>query len=354
MIGSSVLTWLLALLIPLLSILALLVAAHFVLRSSRARWPRVWRAWKKLRIPFGASLFAVAARTVVRQRRELDDLQDGLDHLLTIVVIAAVIWLLATLSLYALSLSERRLLQRLPSDRDRRRAKTQVGLIRRLLVVAFVLIGAAMILLTFDGMDRIGAGILASAGLLSVVAGLAAQSSLANLFAGIQLAFSDALRIDDVVVVEGEWGWIEDVTLTYVVVRIWDDRRLILPSTYFTTTPFTNWTRTGEQIIGQVLFHLDWRTDVERLRTYFDEIMAETPLWDRRSGSVRVTDAVDGVLTVRVVVSAADSDDLFLLQCLVREKFASWLREHNPEALPQQRVQMLPPADMSGREPSSD
>jgi hypothetical protein len=178
---------------------------------------------------------------------------------------------------------------------------------------------------------------LASAGVISIVAGLAAQTSLVNVFAGMQLAFTDAIRVDDVVVVQKEWGRIEEITLTYVVVHIWDDRRLILPSTYFTTTPFENWTRRQSEVMGTVEFDLDWRGPVEDMRAELRNVLAGTNLWDERVGVLQITEATGGFVRVRILVSAADSAALFDLRCLIREAMVTFLQQGHPEALPQQR-----------------
>ncbi len=316
-----------------------LLVANFLFKLLQHRSPASWRVWKRVRRPLTATVLAAILDSVVLVGWPAGDARRVVKHILLIAVIGSVVWLLATLAIYLFTLSERRLVGRLGSERDRRRAHTQLRLTRRLITAAFAVVGVGLILLTFPGVQRLGAGVVTSAGLLSVVAGLAAQSSLANLFAGIQLAFSDAIRIDDIVVVEDEWGQIEDITLTYVVVRIWDERRMILPSTYFTTTPFTNWTRTGTQIAGPVLFQLDWRTDIDALRSALDDLLSRTQLWDGRTKSLLVTDTSTGALTVRVVVSAANADDLFALQCRIREEFATWMCHHDPDALPRQRMQ---------------
>jgi hypothetical protein len=210
-------------------------------------------------------------------------------------------------------------------------------LARRIGAALVVVLAAGSVMLTFPAIQALGAGLLASAGLISIVAGLAAQTSLVNVFAGIQLAFTDAIRVDDVVVVQKEWGRIEEITLTYVVVHIWDDRRLILPSTYFTTTPFENWTRRQSEVMGTVEFDLDWRAPVEDMRAELRTVLAGTDLWDERVGILQITDATGGFVRVRILVSAADSAALFDLRCLVREAMVSFLQQGHPEALPQQR-----------------
>lgn len=223
-------------------------------------------------------------------------------------------------------------------NRVARRMQTQLLLVRRIVVVVVGVLAVAAALLTFPGAQAAGASLLASAGLASVIAGLAAQSTLANVFAGMQLAFSDAIRIDDVVIVEDEFGRVEEITLTYVVVKLWDQRRMVLPSTYFTTTPFENWTRSTSDLTGAVMLDLDWRLDVDALRNELDAILAGTPLWDGRVANVSVTDATGGRIQVRVLVSAQDASTLWDLRVLVRERLVDWVRRDAPQALPGQRV----------------
>lgn len=221
-----------------------------------------------------------------------------------------------------------------------RRIKTQVQLIKRLVNVVIALVTVAFALFTFPQVQAIGAGILASAGVISVIGGLAAQATLGNLFAGIQLAFSNAIRVDDVVVVEGEWGRIGEITLSYVVVYIWDERRLVVPSTYFTSQPFETWTRHGAHVLGVVTFDLDWRVPINELRTYHEALLNSTPLWDGRIHNVVAVDSTGGYVRVRCVASAKDSTDQWDLRCLIREKVIEWVRTTHPEALPVTRVSL--------------
>lgn len=223
-----------------------------------------------------------------------------------------------------------------------RRIKTQVQLIKRLVNVIIGIVAIALALFTFPQVQAVGAGLLASAGVLSVIGGLAAQATLGNLFAGIQLAFSNAIRVDDVVVVEGEWGRVGEITLSYVVVYIWDERRLIVPSTYFTSKHYETWTRHGPKVLGIVLFDLDWRVPIDRLRAFYEDLLANTPLWDGRVQNVLAVDATGGYVTVRCVASAKDSSDQWDLRCLIREKVIEWVRTEHPEALPLTRVHMAP------------
>ncbi|AVG23862.1 mechanosensitive channel [Pontimonas salivibrio] len=224
------------------------------------------------------------------------------------------------------------------NNADTRRIATQLRLLRRLgnAVIGIVTIGLA--LFTFPDIRGLGAGVLASAGVLGVIGGLAAQSVLGNLFAGIQLAFSDAIRVGDVVVVEGEWGTVGEITLSYVVVYIWDERRLIVPSTYFTSHPFETWTRHSPKVYGVVMVDMDWRVPVEAVREEFHRFINTTDLWDGRTADCLVTDATGGYLQVRFVASAEDSSKQWALRCLIREHIVAWLRENYPDALPSTRV----------------
>ncbi|MGI4894451.1 MAG: mechanosensitive ion channel family protein [Janthinobacterium lividum] len=224
---------------------------------------------------------------------------------------------------------------------DNRRARarrTQIQLVKRVVVALIIVVAAASLLLSIPGAEGIGTSVLASAGLLSVVAGLAAQTSLANVFAGLQLAFTDALRVDDVVVVEEEWGNIEDITLTYVVVQVWDKRRLILPSTYFTTTPFENWTRNSNEVIGTVEFDVDWSVPFDELRSHIADFVRGHPLWNQQVFVLQVTDAINSVVRFRVLVSANGGPALFDLRCAVREELIGMLQRQHPDSLPKIRM----------------
>lgn len=261
-------------------------------------------------------------------------------HTLLIAVIVLASWLLGSLASFGLSQAAARYRIDVADNRVARRVRTQIQMVRRLVLVAVVIVGAAAVLMTFPEVRTIGASLLASAGVVSIIAGLAAQSTLGNVFAGMQLAFSDAIRVDDVVIVEGEWGLIEEITLTYVVVKIWDDRRLVVPSTYFTTTPFQNWTRRTSDLLGSIELDLDWRIDPRDMRVELDAILERSELWDERVKVLQVTDATGGFVRVRVLVSARDAGTLFDLRCEVREELVEWVHRHGSEGIPKTRVVM--------------
>ncbi|ROO59434.1 small-conductance mechanosensitive channel [Micromonospora sp. Llam0] len=261
-------------------------------------------------------------------------------HLLVLAMIAACAWLVGALLLAMEDTTLARFRTDVPDNRHARRLHTQVVMLRRVTIAVIVILAVGVMLMTFPAVRGVGASLLASAGVIGVVGALAAQSLLSNVIAGLQLAFSDAVRIDDVVVVEGEWGRIEELTLSYVVVHIWDDRRLILPTSYFTTTPFQNWTRTKAAVLGTAEFDLDWSVPVQAMREELRRLVEGTELWDGRVCVLQVTDATGGTVRLRALVSAADSPSLWDLRCQVREHLASWVREQRPTALPRWRAEV--------------
>ena len=262
-------------------------------------------------------------------------------HGMRIAMIASLTWLGLTMAYAVTDMILARLSARNgDADRRSRRLQTQVRLLRRVVATVLGLLAVAAILFTFPAVAALGAGILASAGLIGIIAGVAAQATLGNMFAGLQLAFSDSLRINDVVVVEGEWGRVEELTLTNVTVRIWDERRLIFPVSYFTTQPFENWTKHGSNITGVVMFRVDWEVPVDRLRAEVESFVTNHPQWDGRSWSLDVTDILDsGLVELRATVTAADSSARWTLMVQLREHMLTYIRENFPEALPRNRTQ---------------
>ncbi|PJJ65473.1 mechanosensitive ion channel family protein [Compostimonas suwonensis] len=306
----------------------------------RREWPTSLASLA--RIPFRLLLLVVTLWIAVSTTLPVPaEWLDGISHVFLILAIVGGSWLVCGLALFVEDLGLARYRIDVPDNRVARRIRTQVLIIRRLTVVAVVVVALGAILLTFPGVEAVGTSVLASAGLLSVVAGLAAQSTLGNVFAGMQLAFSDAIRVDDVVIVESQWGRIEEITLTYVVVHIWDDRRMVLPSTYFTQKPFENWTRRSSELLGSVEFDLDWRVTPAQMREELARVLARTPLWDRRVSVLQVTDAVGGYVRVRILVTAVDAPTLFDLRCFVREEMVAWLHESSPQSVPRTRVQLV-------------
>ena len=219
-----------------------------------------------------------------------------------------------------------------------RKFVTQVQLFRRIVSTLIVLVSFSLLLLNFQGSRRVGMSVLTSAGIVSVLVGFAAQKSLGNLLAGLQIAFSQQIRLDDAVVVENEWGRIEEINLTNVVVRLWDRRRLILPITYFVETPFQNWTRSDASITGAVLLYLDYNAPVEAIREKAKALAEATPLWNEQVFVVQVTDTTPTSIVVRILVSANDAPSAFDLRCHIREAIINFIRDEHPESLPQSRI----------------
>ena len=320
---------------------------HVILRLNR-RLTSLRDSSRRARVPLRLTLCLLGVRIALGLSTEDAPWRRTVDQVLLIALIAAAAWLAVAVLLIIETLMLTHYSVDVADNRRARRLRTQVILARRVGVALVVILALGVALLTFPDVRALGAGILASAGLLSIVAGLAVQSSLVNVFAGVQLAFTDAIRVDDVVVVNKEWGRIEEITLTYVVVHIWDDRRLILPSTYFTTTPFENWTRRRSEVMGTVEFDLDWRAPVEAMRAELKTLLAGTGLWDERVGVLQVTDATTGFVRVRILVSAADSASLFDLRCLIREELVRFLQQEHPQALPHVRWETAGSAQAQG------
>ncbi|PYJ72395.1 MAG: mechanosensitive ion channel protein MscS [Verrucomicrobia bacterium] len=226
-----------------------------------------------------------------------------------------------------------------PDNLSARKIYTQVSVIRKIIVSAVVILATGSILMLFDPVRQFGTSILASAGIAGVVIGFAAQKTLGNVLAGIQIALTQALLIDDIVVVEGEFGQIEEITLTYVVVRTWDLRRLVLPITYFVEKPFQNWSRVSTDLLGTVILYLDYQVPMGELRKELKRLVENNPKWDRKVCGLQVTDAKQSTIEVRALVSSTDPGKAFDLRCEVREGLIQFLCRNFPESLPCVRIE---------------
>jgi small-conductance mechanosensitive channel len=324
--------------IALVAALAVAVVTKLIVLAAtkRREWPRALTM--KARHPYRLLLVVIAVWIAISLTMPG---MAWVNHLFLILLIAVGAWFVGAIVGFAIELGMGRYRIDVPDNRVARRIQTQLAIVRRLAYAVIVIVAAGSILLTFPGVQAVGASVLASAGIVSIVAGLAAQSTLANVFAGVQLAFSDAIRVDDVVIAEGEWGRIEEITLTYVVVHIWDDRRMVLPSTYFTSTPFENWTRSSSELLGSIEIDLDWRVSPAAMRVELEKILARTSIWDGRASVLQVTDATAGFVRVRILVTAVDAPTLFDLRCFVREEMLEWLQAQDPGAIPRTRVQVV-------------
>ncbi len=221
-----------------------------------------------------------------------------------------------------------------------RSVRTQLSFVKKIFVIVIIIIAISTILLNFEEVRKYGAAILTSAGIVGIILGFAAQKTLANLLAGIQIAFTQPIKIDDVVIVENEWGWIEEINLTYVVVKIWDLRRLVLPITYFVEKPFQNWTRTTADLLGSVFLYVDYQIPLKELRQKFDEILEQSTLWDKKNKVLQVTDSTEKSMQIRLLMSARNSPQAWDLRCEVREKMIEFIQKKYPESLPKTRAEI--------------
>jgi len=261
----------------------------------------------------------------------------GIGRLLGIAIIALFGWGAIT----ALRIAADLYLMRFRIDTEdnllARKHLTQVRVLVRTADVLVVIVTVAAALMTFEPVRQYGVSLFASAGVAGLVAGLAARPVLSNLFAGVQLAMTQPIRIDDSVVVENEWGWIEEITSTYVVVRLWDLRRLIVPLTYFIEKPFQNWTRENSAILGSAFLYVDYRAPVETIRAKLSDIVKQSTHWNGKVVGLQVTDAKERTIELRCLMSANSAGQAFDLRCEVREQLIDFLQREHPEALPRER-----------------
>ncbi len=325
--------------------MGLVAVVHWLLTHQLAKvWSLAGYLVRRCRYSAYVAAAAVGVNLSLPSVAEMEDrsLYGPITHALAIAMIIGITWL-ATSAAYAVTDAVLARLADSNDDADRRarRLRTQVRLTRRMVTGVIVVLATAAVLFTFDSVRPLGAGLLTSAGLIGIVAGVAAQSTLGNLFAGLQLTFGDALRINDIVVFEGEWGRVEEISLTHVTVRTWDERRLVVPVSDFTTKPFENWTKEGTEITGWVMLRVDWEVPIEEVRREVGAYVSSHPLWDGRRWSVQATDVLEGVVELRAVVTTADSDARWDLSCDLREHLIAFIAENYPEALPRRRTEFI-------------
>jgi small-conductance mechanosensitive channel len=262
---------------------------------------------------------------------------------LTLVFIGTTAFLLYE----SLGAGEQLVLQRYRVDvADNLRARavfTQVTVLKKIATAVIVIFTVASMLMVFESVRQFGTSILASAGIAGIIIGLAAQRSIATLLAGFQIAVTQPIRLDDVVIVENEWGRVEDITLTYVTVKIWDERRLVVPITYFLERPFQNWTRTSSQLLATVFLHVDYRVRLDAVREELTRILRASAYWDGRVNVLQVTEAREHTLEIRALASAADASLAWDLRCELRERLVTFLQQDQPESLPRVRAELQPP-----------
>ncbi len=286
-------------------------------------------------------LFSLAALLFVLPLVELPKgLGAGLLHAAHLGLIASLAWLaIGFLAVLDEFISARYQIN-VPDNLAAREIRTKTTMLRHVAEAGIIVVAGSGMLMTFPGIRNIGISLFASAGVLSVFIGIAARPLLSNLMAGVQIALTQPIRIDDVVIVEGEWGWIEEINPTYVVLRLWDLRRLVVPLTHFIDRPFQNWTRRTADVLGTVYLYTDYRVPVEELRKELHRLLGSTELWNGMTWGLEVTNLTDRAVELRAVMSAADASSSWKLRCKVREELIAFLRERYPESLPRMRVEV--------------
>ena len=268
---------------------------------------------------------------------------DFLKHVTGLCFIASIAWLFIQLTFILDDYVITQYRIDVADNLKARKIRTQLQVFKRIVIVIVGIIALAAMLMTFEKVRQLGTSILASAGIVGIIVGMAAQRTIATFLAGIQIAVSQPIRVDDVVIVENEWGRIEEITLTYVVVRIWDLRRLVLPITYFIEKPFQNWTRVTADILGTVFLYVDYTVPIQAVREEFHRILQSSKLWDAKVWGLQVTNSNERTVELRALMSAPDASTAWNLRCEVREKLIEYVRNNYPEGLPKVRAEILEP-----------
>lgn len=266
-----------------------------------------------------------------------------LHHALVVAFIVLVGWATLTALDIASALHSRRYRIDVSDNLLARKHLTQTRILRQAAATLVIIMTAGFALMTIPGVRQLGVSLLAAGGAAGIILGLALQPVLSNIMAGIQIALTQPIRIDDAVIVEGEWGNVEEITSTYVVIRIWDLRRLIVPLRYFLEKPFQNWTRESADLLGVVMLYVDYQVPVDAIRGKLKDVLDASPHWDRKVSVVQVTELKERTVEIRILASAASAPVAFDLRCEIREQLLNWLREAHPEALPVERLELRTP-----------
>ncbi len=286
-------------------------------------------------------VFSILLKTVLPQLSRVPlFLEDSIGLIASILFVAAIAWALIALIRTAKNNFLKRFDLSVADNLRMRKLHTQYNILEKILIFIIIVIALGITLMQFEAVRSIGISIFASAGIAGLILGLAAQKALGTILAGLQIAITQPIRLDDVVIVENEWGWIEEINLTYVVIRIWDKRRLVVPSTYFLERPFQNWTRTSADILGTVFIYTDYTIPIHAIREELTRLLESNPYWDKKVNVLQVTDAREHTLELRALMSAASSPDAWELRVFVREKLVEFIQENHPECLPKTRVSM--------------
>jgi small-conductance mechanosensitive channel len=336
-------SWLAALVVFALIVAAGLALQRVVTRvldgRSVERHPFLKQAWTRTHrlVRFMLTLFAagIAVQILALSGNQLDIAR----RIFLCLFIVQLGWIAAVIANIAMDRYVYGLKLDVSDNLVARKAVTQMGLLRQAVNVLMALLTVGFALMSFDSVRQFGYSLFASAGIVGIVAGLAARPLFENLIAGLQLAFTQPLRMGDAVVIANEWGWVEEITATYIVVRLWDWRRQVVPLSYLFQNPFTNWTRSSSSLIGSVYIYADYTLPMDRVRQAATRIVKDSPLWDGQVVNVQVSDAKDQVIEVRVLASAGSGGHAWDLRCEIREKLIAWIRDNHPESLPRVRRQ---------------
>nr|WP_319572718.1 mechanosensitive ion channel domain-containing protein [uncultured Draconibacterium sp.] len=293
----------------------------------------------KFIIPFLLLLLAVYFKIFVEKRDLVDpEWFDSFDKIGSILLIISIAWA----AIAVLRASKKVILSKYDTSKKdnlrQRKFLTQFNIMESIIYFMIILISIGASLMLFEDVRQLGVSLFASAGVAGIIIGFAAQKLIATVLAGLQIAITQPIRLDDVVIIENEWGRIEEITLTYVVVKIWDQRRLVVPSTYFFEKPFQNWTRNTSEILGTVFLYTDYHVPFDALREELTRLLNSTPLWDKRVNVLQVTDAKEYGVEIRALMSAKDSPIAWDLRVFIREKMIEFIQKNYPESLPRTRV----------------
>jgi len=330
----------------LVSVIAAVLVLHYLLFRAFRRISESVRAIpkgalnKRLGRPGRWIMLVIAVRFVLPFFELPEKYNETSIHIISLALIGLISWLLVR-SIFLLEdcvLSQYRIDEK--DNLHARKIHTQLRVVKQIAIMVIVIVAAGTMLMTFPRVRQLGTTILASAGVIGLIVGMAAQKTLGAFIAGLQIAMTQPIRVDDVVIVENEWGRIEEITLTYVVVRIWDLRRLIVPITYFIEKPFQNWTRTTADILGTVFIYVDYTVPVDVIREQLQKILNESKLWDKKVCVLQVTNATDRTMELRALMSAGDASTAWSLRCEVREKLIGFISKSYPEALPRLRAEL--------------
>jgi small-conductance mechanosensitive channel len=331
------------LLLTALVAVAVVETAHRVLQHAGRRVPLLRELARREHRPMLCLAVVLTTLIVVSTTWEPSDWRGPVKHALLLATIGSGGWLVGTLLLVLEDVALSRFRGDIENSLGTRRGRTRIMILRRVSTSFVVVMTIGVALTTYPTIRTFGMTMLASAGLLGVIVGLAAQPLLSNLIAGLQIVFGNALRVDDEVVVEGEWGTIEDLTLSYVVVNIWDGRRLIVPTSYFTSRPFRHLTHSGAALIGAIELDVDWSVPIAEMRAELVSFCTDHPLWDSRAIGLQAVATTGAMVRIRAIVSAANGDKMWELCCDVREHLIDWTRTNHPQALPRVRASIVEP-----------